>query len=96
MTSNSSTFAPSWVKCAACALALLPFPGAIIAVTVNPYCWPLLTTTPIGAYVFLAGLNGLLCGRPPKAFFVMAADLLSGRFGATHDSRSVPRDKRVG
>lgn len=94
--SNSPVFAPNWVKCAACGWALLPFPALLLAVAVEPNRWLLLVPAPIAAQVFFTGLDCLMFGRPRRTFFSLAANLVSGRFRATHDSRSRPRSQRAG
>lgn len=86
MPSPARIFAPPWMRCSACALALLPFPAVLAAVAIDPRRWCLLTATPLALCAFLAGLNALISGRPQKAFFAIAADVIRGRFRALHDS----------
>lgn len=85
--SSASAFAPPWFKCFACLLAMLPFPGMLLALVKAPASYQLLAATYISYHVFLAGMHCLVAGYPQPAFFTIAANLATGWFKATHDSR---------
>ena len=86
-STKSSVFAPRWVRCFASVFALAILPAVLAVVAVFPDRWPLIVPTPIFAYVFLIGLDCLMLGRPQQTMFSMIADLVRGRFQATHDTR---------
>lgn len=61
---HAHSFAPSWVKCAASSIALLPFIVAVGATCLDPHCWVL---CPMTSPVFYCGINCLMTGRPARA-----------------------------
>ncbi len=92
ISSGSTSFAPPWLKCTGCIIAMLPFSILLGAVAVDPHRWCVLAAAPFAFVVFLAGLNTLISGRPQRAFLAMAASLLRGRLKAKYDDRTAARD----
>lgn len=101
-SSKASDFAPRWVKCAACILALLILPTFLATLLMSATChivldraglwWSVLPVTGILAYVFLNGLHCLIDGRSKPSLLNFAVDWMRGSFHATQDNRPRGRD----
>jgi hypothetical protein len=95
-SSNSADFAPWWVKCICCCMAMLPLPGVIVAAALRHGDGPLLMMLPVVGYISLVGLYCVIDGRPPRTGLRLAVDLLTSWLQATCVSRRLSGNEKSG
>src|SRR5262245_7866463 len=85
---NIRPFAPVWLRCAGCAIAMIPFPVAAFRLLFGSATEAsFIALLPI-TYVFVKGLELLTSGRCSGSILTFAANTICGQICAKQDDRA--------
>ncbi len=76
---QSSVFAPTWLRCAGCTIAMMPFVALVGIIGLGRESAAVVAAIVPSALLFKYGLNILITGRPSSSLFCKSGNATIGR-----------------